>query len=58
VNIEEYEYEIDDNIRSCIDILLANELRRTENNNIYKKLQKAIKQKVKVKFNRGVNAKA
>jgi hypothetical protein len=52
------EYEIDDNIRSGVDTLLANELMRTENTDIYKELQKEIKKKFNVKFARGANAKA
>jgi hypothetical protein len=43
--VDEDEDEIDDNIRSGVDTLLANELRRTENNDLYKELQKEIKKK-------------
>jgi hypothetical protein len=41
--VDEDEDEIDDNIRSGVDTLLANELSLTENNDLYKELQKEIK---------------
>jgi ATP-dependent protease ClpP protease subunit len=55
--VDEDEYEIDDNIRSGVDILLPNELSSKEKNDLYIELKKKIKINVDVIFVRGLNAK-